>query len=81
MVVGLNVHMKMPIGYFLINGWTGEIQTAKFQEALVKLHSVGVKVSALTCDGLSANISTSNQLGANIVPEQKSEPDPTFSIR
>lgn len=71
MVVGLNAHMKMPIGYFLINGWTAEAQTEKVKEALGRLHSVGVKVSALTCDGLPANISTFNQLGANIVPEQE----------
>lgn len=70
MVVGVNVHMKMPIGYFLIDGWTAQTQKEKVVNALEKLHAVGIKTIALTCDGLPANINTFNLLGACIDPTE-----------
>ena len=66
MAVGLNVHFKIPIGYFFIEGCTAERQAEIVREALVLVHETGVKPVALVCDGLRANVAMLNNLGANL---------------
>ena len=66
MLVGVNVHFKIPIGYKYINGITS-VQMASFiHDALVELHPTGVKVIAFTSDGLAANLDCMKILGMGL---------------
>lgn len=52
MVVGENIHFKIPIGYKFINGMTGKVPADLIRETLHHLDSTGVHVLARTADGL-----------------------------
>ena len=49
--VSVNSNWKVPCGYFLVNGLTGEEKANLTKDCLTKLHEVGVKVVSFTCDG------------------------------
>lgn len=68
MVVSLSAHWKVPIGYFLIQGLSGEERANLVQQALHKLHDIGVQVSTLTCDGPACNFAMLQALGADLKP-------------
>ena len=70
MAVGLNGHWKVPIGYFLINGISGEQQAALVREGLHHLHDAGIQVVAFVCDGCGTNHSTAVHLGCNLLADQ-----------
>lgn len=66
MAVGVNCHMKIPLGYYLTKGITAQKQADHVRECLRLLHATGAKVIAFTCDGPPVNISTLELLGAKI---------------
>jgi len=68
MVVGVNQHWKIPVGYFLVNGLSGEERANLVRQCLMKLYDVGVNIVSLTCDGPSCHFSMMKELGAVIDP-------------
>ena len=73
MVVSLNESWKVPCGYFFVDGLSGVERANLVKVCIQRLHDVGVKVSALICDGPSCHFSMLSALGAilkasNMVP-------------
>ena len=66
MVVSLNNAWKIPIGYFLVDGLSGEERANLVTEGLHRLHNVGVQVVSLTCDGPSCHFTMMKALGADM---------------
>lgn len=65
MVVSVNAAWKIPIGYFLIKGMTGEEKAALIEEALIRLNDIEVEITSITCDGPSVNFTMFSVLGCN----------------
>ncbi|XP_049764597.1 uncharacterized protein LOC126092911 [Schistocerca cancellata] len=77
MLVVINASWKLPVGYFLTAGITGE-QKAKIVKQCIDLaNSSGVKVVSLTCDGSASNLSMARCLGCNLNCETL---ESTFSV-
>lgn len=55
MAVLVNLSWKVPCGYFLVAGMTGEEKANLTKECIARLHEVGVKVVSFTCDGPTTN--------------------------
>ena len=70
MATSLNDSWKVPIGYFMINGITGEQQAGLVREALHHLHEAGINIVAFVADGCSTNHSTAVHLGCNLLADQ-----------
>lgn len=68
LVVALDASWKVPCAYFLINSLTGPERANIVKVCLQKLHDIGVLIPALVCDGLRANISMFEALGAHMRP-------------
>ena len=68
MAVSVNENFKIPVGYFLVKGLSGEERANLVKECLVRLHDVGVQVVSHTCDGPSCHITMMKVLGATISP-------------
>ncbi len=66
MAVSLNSNWKVPCGYFLVNGLTGEEKANLTKDCLTKLHEVGVKVVSFTCDGPTTHQAMLKLLGARL---------------
>ncbi|KAG8175617.1 hypothetical protein JTE90_019429 [Oedothorax gibbosus] len=66
LVNSLNGNWKVPVAYFLINGLNAIERANLISEALTHIHETGVDIVSLTFDGTSTNISSVNELGANI---------------
>ena len=66
MAVSVNSSWKVPCGYFLIKGLTGEEKANLTKECITKLHDVGVKVVSFTCDGPSSHQSMLTTLGVHL---------------
>lgn len=66
MVVGVNGHWKLPIGYFIVHSLTGAEKANIVRDALTRLSSVGVRITSVTCDGPSANFTMATELGAEV---------------
>jgi len=64
MVVALNGHWKVPVGYFLIDSMTGK-ERASLVENLKLIHETGIILHSLTFDGTNVNLSMCNNLRAN----------------
>ena len=68
MVVSHRSAFKVPVGYFLIDG-LGSIERSNLVlQALSKLHSFGVNIVSLTCDGSAPNVSMLRNLGCSLEP-------------
>lgn len=84
MLVGLNSHWKVPCGYFLVNGLSGDEKANIIQSCILKLRDVGVDVSSVTCDGSASNLTMIRCLGAkidgNIMPFFLHPADQTIKI-
>lgn len=65
-LVCLNEHWKIPLGYFLVHGLCGEKKANLLKICLTKCQDVGVKVVSLTFDGHPTNISAMELLGCRI---------------
>ena len=68
MAVAVNGSWKVPCGYFLVNGLTGQEKANLTKECITKLHEVGVKVVSFTCDGPTSHQSMLKLLGAQLLP-------------
>ncbi|KAK6475665.1 DNA transposase THAP9 [Huso huso] len=66
MVVSLTSSWKVPCGYFLIRGLSGEERANLVADCLRKLHDVGVTVVSLSCDGPSCHFDMAAKLGAEL---------------
>ena len=51
MAVSMNASWKIPVAYFIINGMSGADMANIIRECLHRLHSTGVIVASVTCDG------------------------------
>ena len=69
MAVSVNSSWKVPCGYFLVAGLTGEEKANLTKECIIKLHEVGVKVVSFTCDGPTSHQSMLKLLGARLLPD------------
>ena len=66
MAVSVNSNWKVPCGYFLVNGLTGEEKANLTKDCLTKLHEVGVKVVSFACDGPTTHQAMLKLLGARL---------------
>lgn len=69
MAVCVNSGWKIPCGYFLVDGLTGEEKANLTKECITKLHEVGVKVVSFTCDGPTSHQAMLKILGAKLSPD------------
>ena len=60
--------MKIPCGYFFVDGLDGSERANLVKLCLEKLHDVGVIVTSLTCDGPSFHFTMLTELGAQVQP-------------
>lgn len=65
MVVALNGHWKVPIGYFFIESLNGEERVSLLEKALELLYDIGIVLHSLTFDGASVNLSMCTHLDLN----------------
>lgn len=73
MAVGVSARWKLPIGYFLNNGCSGEILRAIIMDAIDSLDACGLHVVAVVCDGLSSNVMMGKLLGCRIHQQRAEE--------
>lgn len=66
MLVCINSHWKIPIGYFLLDGLAASEKANLVNLALEYSNDVGVIVSSVTFDGTATNFSMVNLLGASL---------------
>ena len=69
MAVSVNSNWKVPCGYFLVAGLTGEQKANLTKECIIKLHKVGVRVVSLTCNDPTSHQSLLKLLGARLLPD------------
>ena len=70
MAVCLNKSWKVPVGYFFIDGLSGQERANLVKLCIKRLHDVGVDVIALVCDWLSCHFAMLRALGPNLTPPQ-----------
>ena len=68
MVVAVDGSWKVPCTYFFIDGLSGNERANFVKVCIQRLSNVGVKVTSLTCDGLSCHFSMLSALGASLKP-------------
>ena len=68
MLVAINSHWKLPVGYFLTDGLNGVEKANLVRQCLVLVHDTGVSVMSLTFDGAAANLSMATSLGCSLAP-------------
>lgn len=66
LVVSVDGSWKIPVAYFLINSLTGAEKANIVKEVLKKLHTIGVTVTSITCDGPSAHFTMAKHLGGEV---------------
>lgn len=69
MAVAINSNWKVPLGYFLIDGLSGEERANIVRSCFEHLHDCGVIARSLTCDGPACNFAMFRSLGANLNAE------------
>ena len=65
LLVALNGGWKLPVGYFLVDGVTGEQRANLVRMCLSNCHEVGIEVVSMTFDGCPANIAMARELGCS----------------
>lgn len=78
MVVALNSHWKIPIGYFFLAGLSGQEKANLMNKALRFVHESAVVVSSITFDGAAANFAMARCLGAELNPFNEQDLRPYF---
>lgn len=66
MVVGTASPWKIPFGYFLNKGLSGEVLRNLLVEAITAITNCGLEVVAVVCDALSSNVMMGRLLGCHI---------------
>lgn len=64
-VVCINQAWKLPIAYYLINGISSDQKRNLTMQCLTAIHEAEMLITALTCDGLTSNLSMLRSLGCN----------------
>ncbi|XP_057366952.1 uncharacterized protein LOC130687810 [Daphnia carinata] len=70
-VVGLDGKWRSPVAYYITNHLTGLGQSKVLNDVIIACHEFNVNVKVVTFDGLAANLTMVNALGANIRIPQK----------
>lgn len=65
MVVALNDHWKVPVGYFLIDALNGKERASLLEKCFEFIYETGVILHSVTFDGAIVNLSMCTALGAN----------------
>ena len=68
MAVSVNALWKIPVGYFLVDGMSGSERVNVVRECFQRLHTTGVHVVSLTCDGPSCHFSMLKDLKGCTLP-------------
>ena len=55
MLVAINGHWKIPVGYFLLNSLNGAERASLLEKCLELIEMTGVEVHSVTFDGASVN--------------------------
>lgn len=76
-VVALNYHWKIPVGYFLIHELTAEEKANLLKTCLININETGAIVKTLTFDGVASNISMAKHLGADLTNQISWFPHPS----
>mgnify|MGYP005985167013 CR=1 FL=1 len=71
MLVALNDHWKMPVGYFFLDGLNSSEKSNLVQQCLHFLSEVDITITSLTFDSAPTNITMANILGANLDDPKK----------
>ncbi|KAG0415550.1 hypothetical protein HPB47_007275 [Ixodes persulcatus] len=66
LAVAVNRNWKLPLGYALIDGLDGTVQSNLVQQYLIKLKEAGADCIFVTCDGISCNLSMLIALGVSL---------------
>jgi len=66
LLVGVNGYWKLPIGYFLIDGLSGNKRANILEKAVELISQTEVKLNSLTFDGASVNMTMVSTLGADL---------------
>ncbi|TGZ45601.1 THAP domain-containing protein 9 [Temnothorax longispinosus] len=64
MVVCLNEHWKIPMGYYFIDSLNEEERARLVSQCLTSLHDIRINVVSLTFDGAQSNVKMAKKLGA-----------------
>ena len=78
LLTGLQGHWKCPIGYFLINKISANVQMQMVTIALTKAAEIGLRVACVTCDGTATNMNMFQQLGCKFDATTYSDMKTTF---
>ncbi|RVE40704.1 hypothetical protein evm_014645 [Chilo suppressalis] len=66
LLTAINGAWKVPVGYFLVDGVSGQQRANLVIQCLELLHETGVDVTSLTFDGCPANLTMAKELGCNL---------------
>lgn len=66
LVTSINGSFKIPVGYFLVAGVTGEQRASLVRQCIELLEETGIEITSLTFDGCPANISMAKELGCSL---------------
>lgn len=66
MLVSINNFWKIPVGYFLVSGVSGEQRANLVLQCLTLAHDTGAKVVSLTFDGAPSNFTMASKLGCDL---------------
>ncbi|KAH9372044.1 hypothetical protein HPB48_013716 [Haemaphysalis longicornis] len=81
MVVGLAAPWKMPFGYFLNPGLSGEVLKNLLLKAIRYIQECGLTVVAVVCDCLGANVAMAKLIGSCVQVATFEELEPVFMTR
>ena len=66
MITSLKLHGRLPVGYYLTNGLSGESMADLVRTTIQILYTRGCRVRVLTMDGAACNISMAKCLGCSL---------------
>jgi Transposase protein len=66
MIVGLNLRLRLPCGYFFVKSLTGKERAVLTIDCITALEKAGVEVENITFDGTKANVTMAKHLGAQV---------------
>lgn len=67
MIVAVNQHWKVSVGYYFVNGLSATDKKALTLRVIERLRKTGIEIIAITSDGPSVNIAMYKMLGASFV--------------
>lgn len=73
--------MEVTYSFFLINSLSSETKTNLINNALIRLHEVGVKITSLTLDGPADHFAVVKRLGANMEMKENAKPSFPYPVK